>query len=117
MNFENYETMFNLKASNANQEQIKKDVKTKKVLLLKDAEADDINNGADSEPMEVGIKQEIYTTHSAKNKVWSRASKQEGKYACDTVHCDYRSKKLWNLKAHCKRKSHDSSHILSPRPG
>ena len=44
-----------------------------------------------------------------KTKVWSRASKYEGKYACGTTDCGYRSKKLWNLQAHCKRKSHYSS--------
>ena len=43
----------------------------------------------------------------------AKQAKNEGKYACDTVGCGYRSKKLWNLKAHCVRKSHNSSHLTT----
>ena len=93
---------------------------------------DDNINGAGA--MEVDIKQEERIVESFKTTDWSRAersrhrdedisslqqelnkcakqAKNEGKYACDTVGCGYRTKKLWNLKAHCERKSHQSFHL------
>ena len=110
MTFRDYEHKFNLKATNTNAGPILKDVKKERVLLLENAEADDTDD-AGTEPMEMDIKQVDEIAESTKTNIWSRASKHEGKYACDTVDCDYRSRKLWNLKAHCLRKSHNSSHF------
>ena len=87
-----------------------KEVKKEKTLFLEPTEADDIS--VDAPPIKVkleGVKKN--KTKENGERSHSRKPKNEGKYACDTKGCEYRSIRRDNLKAHCLRKSHHSSHL------
>ena len=84
-----------------------KGVKKEKTLFLEPTEADYITVAA----APIKVKLEGVEKKENSKGSHSRKPKNEGKYTCDTKGCEYRSIRRINLKAHCMRKSHQSSHL------